>query len=978
MTKQRQRLTFGRRKFIQLGGAAAAVPALTAQTPVAPAGPPAPPAPPSVDRVIDPAAITAENWLEPWVWRPADWPDQSLDLNVVENQNPGPSPSPGNRYPTLFSFGGMSPAPTIRLRGDALLNVRVRNLLGMNHGVTPAGPAPDPFELPPALAKELGCQAAKQDGLPCSETPPPLATVADHQSDAYHIVNARVLNSYAITEGANGAHATRVTNLHTHGLHVEPLVNPNGTFGDNVFLRLLPHGDWEARRKDAAPNPPALGADERVGAASFQYQLGDVLRARSRQQGLPPQPQPPGTHWYHPHAHGATHDQVSSGMAGFLIIEGDVDEAINLALAGEAKPDPCEKTGPYDYRERLVLIQRVEVQSSDIEARPGPRGRGLRVPAPVAVNGARPPTVMCMRPGAVERWRVLNGSVDGRGFQRFMVLEGQFVQDDENGQLWRVIADPPAASASTTPASASASTTPASASTTPAGGSPPPPKRRLVAVSRQEIEDAKRHLYQLSWDGITLVTVEDGKARHTIKDLSLQNAGSSNPFTRKAGPGEHPWRAELRNFEDCFRDGQSIRNAFVRPNEVYMATANRADVFFKAPPGSAGKVYTLLAQEVQLHTDNYQQRLQQGIHRNQPRFNPAPIDVVAAYVHVRGTPVEGGDFDVMSLASRLPPVPPFLQPVGEDELRVTADEARRRKVADGSFRTRVIGYSGYGSADFPLLDAPPAFVKAHPELKNLVWANIDGGDVLLPPASRTMAINSRMDLALHPEPPIPRKFAHHDEEYVRTLVDTAEEWVLYNSSMMLWGHTDTQKHRQPGQFQAHYKSYVIPRSEGQARFARDSQFQITAKGADHPFHIHINPSWVMRIEIPDETGRLHNILDEPRWMDTIPIPRNGGRVVFRMRFADITGRWVHHCHILQHEDHGMMQTVECSDRVEGANYSPRTRVASHRASSEEVTAIYPRPSLEISYKQNLMFIDTDHATGLIWPGFEVTPPKLGD
>ena len=81
--------------------------------------------------------------------------------------------------------------------------------------------------------------------------------------------------------------------------------------------------------------------------------------------------------------------------------------------------------------------------------------------------------------------------------------------------------------------------------------------------------------------------------------------------------------------------------------------------------------------------------------------------------------------------------------------------------------------------------------------------------------------------------------------------------------------------------------------------------------ADHPFHIHVNPMWVTRIEVPDEQGRLHNLLDEPRWMDTVSIPRNGGRVVFRTRFADYTGRWIHHCHILMHEDMGMMQEVEC-------------------------------------------------------------------
>jgi len=30
----------------------------------------------------------------------------------------------------------------------------------------------------------------------------------------------------------------------------------------------------------------------------------------------------------------------------------------------------------------------------------------------------------------------------------------------------------------------------------------------------------------------------------------------------------------------------------------------------------------------------------------------------------------------------------------------------------------------------------------------------------------------------------------------------------------------------------------------------------------------------------------------------------------RSRFADFTGLYVFHCHILAHEDHGMMQLVE--------------------------------------------------------------------
>ena len=163
------------------------------------------------------------------------------------------------------------------------------------------------------------------------------------------------------------------------------------------------------------------------------------------------------------------------------------------------------------------------------------------------------------------------------------------------------------------------------------------------------------------------------------------------------------------------------------------------------------------------------------------------------------------------------------------------------------------------------------------------------------------------------------------------LVDTSEEWVLYNCSVALWSHTDKAKYKQPGQYALHYRAYPLGRAEGQQRFSRDPEFQITTKGADHPFHIHVNPCWVTRIDVPDERGRFHNILSAPQWMDSVAIPR-GGRVVFRSRFADYTGMWVNHCHILMHEDHGMMQAVESVARAKDANYRTRTRVASHTMS----------------------------------------------
>lgn len=71
-------------------------------------------------------------------------------------------------------------------------------------------------------------------------------------------------------------------------------------------------------------------------------------------------------------------------------------------------------------------------------------------------------------------------------------------------------------------------------------------------------------------------------------------------------------------------------------------------------------------------------------------------------------------------------------------------------------------------------------------------------------------------------------------------------------------------------------------------------------GYPHPFHIHVNDSYVVRINGKPIT---------PFWADTIPVPVNGN-VTFRMRFSDFQGKFVWHCHALDHEDMGMMQLVE--------------------------------------------------------------------
>ena len=967
-------LTLPRRDFLKLG-ATGLTASMVGDTGVqagprlAPNSPQEVDAPP-VGNLVDPKRLPAETWQEPWTWRVGDWPDGTLTLDVVERQNPGPSPSSGNQVPSLFSYGGTSPGPTIRARGQDVVRVAVRNHLGLDRQLTPVGPCPDIADLLPADDEDICMLAGETRSGPFTDPDDPrfcpIAFPFFSPEETFEVLPVRRIPGHAMVHHANGQRTAHVTNIHTHGLHVPPNYNLNGTLSDNVVLRVLPKADWAARQADGDPALAELGPEERVGEAEYEFHLGAARHGAP--DGAPPQPHPPGTHWYHPHAHGSTHDQVSSGMAGFFIVEGDVDDAINRTMTGSERPDPTERAGPYDYRERLLFIQRVFVNSLDLDA--GRRRNQLRFPPVFAINGSAEPGVFRMRPGAVERWRVLNGSVDGSGTKRFMVLEGQFVF--RRNRLWRVVEEPAA------PEDAPGGTGGGGGGGG-GGGNQAATTRRLVPATRQDVDDAKLPLHLLAFDGITLVRSEDGQARHVIRDLSRQNAGTVNPMSQPPRDGEDVFHTSLRNIEDSFRDGDSLSRCFNRPNEVYLGNANRADVFFKAPTDAAGKVFTVFAQEVHVHTDNTQQLMQFSIQLGRPFVNRPPFDVVAAYIYVDGDAVEGGDFDVMSLEADLPPVPPFLQPIEADELRVPAAEAAQTGVAAGSYRTRVVSYSGTGGADWPLIRVPEDFVEAHPQLERLVWArHADGTPVLLPNYTRTMGINVNFDLAKSPDPGPAMKFMPDDPDRIRTLVGTAEEWALYNCSQMLWSHTDTDRFPQPGQWKLHWEAYPLSRAEGQRRFWEDSEFRITSKGSDHPFHIHINPIWVLRVDVPDERGELHNILNEPRWMDTVPVPRNGGRVVFRTRFLDFPGKWVNHCHILLHEDNGMMTLMECTESPAEANYNPKGRVATADADASSVDELYPRPTPAIMYRQNMSFVDPNPETGQVYPGFELQVPELAD
>jgi FtsP/CotA-like multicopper oxidase with cupredoxin domain len=86
----------------------------------------------------------------------------------------------------------------------------------------------------------------------------------------------------------------------------------------------------------------------------------------------------------------------------------------------------------------------------------------------------------------------------------------------------------------------------------------------------------------------------------------------------------------------------------------------------------------------------------------------------------------------------------------------------------------------------------------------------------------------------------------------------------------------------------------------------------------HPFHIHVNPFQVVEILDP-EPGTTYKPSGNYIWQDVIAIPpatfnadgtvKEKGRVTIRHRFVDFVGSYVLHCHMLAHEDRGMMQLV---------------------------------------------------------------------
>ena len=161
------------------------------------------------------------------------------------------------------------------------------------------------------------------------------------------------------TDEPNNFHGANTTNLHTHGLHVSPTTDSTGEFdADNVFVSVVPDGQVVLCEDVCGAE---VGTQFRWKETKYRFELGDD--------------HPSGTYWYHAHKHGSTSTQVGAGLSGPLIIDDQPG----------AMPAYIEQA-----TEKVLMIM----------------NKGLILVDPNG-GGEVDPTIT-MRPGEVQRWRVIN------------------------------------------------------------------------------------------------------------------------------------------------------------------------------------------------------------------------------------------------------------------------------------------------------------------------------------------------------------------------------------------------------------------------------------------------------------------------------------------------------------------------------------------------------------------------------------------
>lgn len=203
---------------------------------------------------------------------------------------------------------------------------------------------------------------------------------------------------------------------------------------DDLLKKYAP--TWYAQNQQAIKN--GAFPQNYVGAFPYCYRLpvytdsqwppapaSDTSSAHSGGAGsaemhAPPPPlimgQAPGTHWYHAHKHGSTTINVSNGMTGVMIVEGEYDDEI-------------KKGYPEGIKQQVLVINQLSVQPL-METNAAQSKTAVAGGPYFSVNGGLQPVIR-MKAGEVQWWRIANTSSRAGAY---------FLAPEKNGLQWKQLA----------------------------------------------------------------------------------------------------------------------------------------------------------------------------------------------------------------------------------------------------------------------------------------------------------------------------------------------------------------------------------------------------------------------------------------------------------------------------------------------------------------------------------------------------------
>ena len=205
------------------------------------------------------------------------------------------------------------------------------------------------------------------------------------------------------------------TNLHTHGLIVEPhrAEGPSDPYGDYVFVELRNPANPIPDTAAMAAMPGMTGiAGHAMGHPDVDVAYGAIDYAIQI-----PSNHPSGLFWFHPHIHGVALNQVSAGLSGIITVGADTDGCADAA---------CRSTVQAGNVRHIVLKDMQILAGGTLQTQENPGFCGN--PPTGSPQGACP--------------GVAGGDVDYTGGSWVHTVNGQVfptIDVPRSGDVWRIV-----------------------------------------------------------------------------------------------------------------------------------------------------------------------------------------------------------------------------------------------------------------------------------------------------------------------------------------------------------------------------------------------------------------------------------------------------------------------------------------------------------------------------------------------------------